>query len=85
MALYEALRGKGSLITLDLGMRRTATVSLPPGNSPAIALRADGKGGAEIVHADASLAGLDGNPLAAAPTDEFAARAGSKEECDEWR
>ena len=68
---------RGQLTTLDLGMRQavaTATIQLA---APPIAVRADGKGGGVIAYADASLTDLEGKPVAAAPADGFAAKAGT--------
>jgi WD40 repeat protein len=72
-----ALGAKGNLRTLDLGMRKSAAGASVPVSPLPLALFADGKGAAEIVYADASITGSDGKPLAAAPADGFAARAGT--------
>jgi WD40 repeat protein len=71
------LSPKGQLTTLDLGMRKTAaSVTLEVTVAP-IAVRADGTGGGAIAYSDASLTNLDGKPIAAAPADGFAAKAGT--------
>jgi len=71
-----ALDGKGALTTLDLAMRRSAIA--PATLSPApIAEFADGQGGLVLLRPDASLVHEDGAPLAAAPADEFAVKAGT--------
>jgi WD40 repeat protein len=68
---------RGQLTTLDLGMRQAvATATIQPA-APPIAVRADGKGGGVIAYADASLTDLEGKPVAAAPADGFAAKAGT--------
>ncbi len=66
------LDGKGGLTTIDVMNRRVADHTAAELASPAIALRPG-----EIVHADASLTTLDGQPIAAAPAEDFAARAGT--------
>ncbi len=70
------LSGKGTLTTLDLGMRKTATTALATSPLP-IGLAADGQGGATAIFADTSMTTLDGKPVAAATTEDFAPRAGT--------
>eukprot|EP01035_Chromulina_nebulosa_P005509 gene5509-7484_t len=70
------LSGKGALTTLDLGMRKTATTALATSPLP-IGLVPDGQGGATTIFADTSMTTLDGKPVAAATTEDFAPRAGT--------
>lgn len=71
------LSAKGAVTMLDLGVRKTTVAATLPAQPLPIAIHATGNAEAEIIAADASITGLDGKPIAAAPAQEFAARAGS--------
>ncbi|MBI4923247.1 MAG: TIR domain-containing protein [Devosia nanyangense] len=68
------LSARGAVTTLDLAMRKATGGTALSASPPPIALSPDGT---LVVHADASLTGLEGSLVAAAPVEEFAARAGS--------
>ena len=70
------LSAKGTVTMLDLGVRKTSVVATLPSQPMPIAVHATPIGDAEIITADASIVGSDGKQIAAAPAQEFAARAG---------
>ena len=71
------LSAKGTVTSLDLAMRRTATPATVQARPLPIAAHARGEGEGVIAYADASLTDLTGKPVAAAPAAEFAAKAGA--------